>query len=73
VMDADAWRMRGDKPFIFTNLKSGSGLEGVLRFIITEGMLPTEGLEATVASLPRIPPAPGSSQFPADTQLRSSL
>jgi urease accessory protein len=39
VMDRDARRMRGARPFIFTNLKIGQGLEGVIRFIETEGML----------------------------------
>jgi urease accessory protein len=39
VMDRDARRMRGARPFIFTNLKTGQGLEGVIRFIETEGML----------------------------------
>ena len=39
VMDRDARRMRGARPFIFTNLKTGHGLEGVIRFIETEGML----------------------------------
>lgn len=33
VMDRDAKKMRGDKPFIFTNLKTQTGLEAVLDFI----------------------------------------
>jgi urease accessory protein len=33
VMDRDARRMRGIKPFIFTNLKTAEGVEGVLSFI----------------------------------------
>ncbi|ANV91051.1 urease accessory protein UreG [Picosynechococcus sp. PCC 8807] len=33
VMDRDAKKMRGDKPFIFTNLKTQTGLETVLDFI----------------------------------------
>jgi urease accessory protein len=45
VMDSDARRMRGDRPFIFTNLKSGTGLEHVLRFVEERGMLnPTKPL-----------------------------
>jgi urease accessory protein len=39
VMDRDARKMRGERPFIFTNLKTGQGLEGVIDFILREGML----------------------------------
>lgn len=39
VMDRDAKKMRGDKPFFFTNLKAGDGLEGIKQFIIKQGML----------------------------------
>lgn len=40
VMDRDAKIMRGEKPFVFSNLKMGQGLEGIIQFIVTEGMLP---------------------------------
>jgi urease accessory protein len=40
VMDRDARKMRGERPFVFTNLKSGEGLDTVLAFVIREGMLP---------------------------------
>jgi urease accessory protein len=40
VMDRDARRMRGERPFVFTNLKTGSGLQTVIDFIIREGLLP---------------------------------
>ena len=43
VMDQDARRMRGDKPFVFTNLKTGTGLELVQDFIIRAGMLSANG------------------------------
>ena len=39
VMDRDARKMRGAKPFVFTNLKSGDGVDGVCEFIIREGLL----------------------------------
>ena len=39
VMERDAKRMRGARPFVFTNLKTGQGLERVVKFIETEGML----------------------------------
>jgi len=39
VMDRDAKRMRGERPFIFTNLKIDQGLEEVVRFIETKGLM----------------------------------
>ena len=39
VMERDARRMRGERPFVFTNLKTGHGLEAIIRFIETEGLL----------------------------------
>jgi len=39
VMDRDAKKMRGDRPFVFTNLKAGEGLDNIIQFIKTEGML----------------------------------
>src|SRR6188768_571851 len=38
VMDRDARRMRGERPFVFTNLKTGQGLDTVIAFIEKEGM-----------------------------------
>ena len=46
VMDRDARKMRGDKPFVFSNLKTGTGLEQIIRFIEQEGML-TPSVTAT--------------------------
>src|SRR5579862_6679999 len=39
VMERDARRMRGERPFVFTNLKTGHGLDQVVDFILREGML----------------------------------
>jgi urease accessory protein len=39
VMDRDAKKMRGDKPFVFTNMKTGQGLDTVIEFIVRQGML----------------------------------
>jgi urease accessory protein len=33
VMERDAKKMRGDKPFIFTNLKTQQGLPAIAQFI----------------------------------------
>jgi urease accessory protein len=39
VMDRDARKMRGERPFVFTNLKTGEGLPSVLSFVEREGLL----------------------------------
>jgi len=39
VMERDAKKMRGERPFVFTNLKTGQGLDTVIQFIRKEGML----------------------------------
>lgn len=39
VMERDAKKMRGDKPFLFTNMKTAEGLEAVIEFIEQQGML----------------------------------
>jgi urease accessory protein len=41
VMDRDARKMRGTRPFVFTNLKTGQGLDTVINHIETEGLLCT--------------------------------
>jgi urease accessory protein len=39
VMDRDSKKMRGAKPFVFSNQKTGQGLEEIISFIETQGML----------------------------------
>lgn len=39
IMERDARRMRGERPFVFTNLKKGTGLDMVIGFIEREGLL----------------------------------
>ena len=46
VMDRDARKMRVDRPFLFSNLKTGHGLEDIVRFIETQGMLKAKPVSA---------------------------
>ena len=39
VMDRDARKMRGERPFVFTNLKTGEGLSRVIEFILHQGLV----------------------------------
>ncbi|MBI5461045.1 MAG: urease accessory protein UreG [Gammaproteobacteria bacterium] len=41
VMDRDARKMRGARPFVFTNMKTGEGLDTVIDFIEHQGLLVT--------------------------------
>ena len=41
VMDRDSRKMRGERPFVFTNLKTGHGLDMIIQFIEKEGILCT--------------------------------
>jgi len=50
VMARDASRMRGDRPFVFTNLKTGAGADAVVRFVVERGMIAlTSPLETAIA------------------------
>ena len=40
VMDRDARRMRGQRPFLFSNLKENKGVDEVVAFIVRQGGLP---------------------------------
>ena len=39
VMDRDARKMRGERPFVFSNLKSGVGLDRIVQFIEHNGLM----------------------------------
>lgn len=39
VMERDAKKMRGDRPFVFSNLKADDGLDKIVRFIEARGLL----------------------------------
>jgi urease accessory protein len=39
AMERDSRRMRGERPFVFTNLKTGQGPDTVVRFVIERGMV----------------------------------
>ncbi len=52
VMEEDTLKMRKAKPFVFTNMKTGQGLDEIIRFIEHEGMLISQPQQVT-----RQPPA----------------
>lgn len=39
IMDRDAKKMRGAKPLVFSNMKTGEGLQEIIDFVIDQGML----------------------------------
>lgn len=53
IMGHDSHRMRGDRPFIFTNLKTGDGVDEVIQFIAASG-----GLAPAPVADPRAEPGP---------------
>jgi urease accessory protein len=58
VMDRDARKMRGERPFVFTNLKNGQGLDAIIRFIERQGMLETKKRPRADNSAPGVPAPP---------------
>lgn len=46
VMDRDSRRMRGQRPFLFTNLKENKGVAEIAAFILEAGGIPARGLAA---------------------------
>jgi urease accessory protein len=41
IMESDTRRMRGEKPYVFTNIRAGTGVEDIARFIERMGGLAT--------------------------------
>jgi len=39
VMERDSKKMRGERPFVFTNLKTGQGLDVIIAFIQRQGLM----------------------------------
>ena len=39
VMERDSRKMRGERPFVFTNLKTGQGLASIVEFIRHQGLM----------------------------------
>ncbi|MEA3641428.1 MAG: urease accessory protein UreG [Lamprobacter sp.] len=39
VMERDTRRMRGERPFVMTNLRAGEGVDSIIEFVIRQGML----------------------------------
>ena len=39
IMERDAKKMRGDRPFVFTNMHTGEGVDQVVDFIVKQGLL----------------------------------
>ncbi|MDP1952338.1 MAG: urease accessory protein UreG, partial [Betaproteobacteria bacterium] len=39
VMERDSKKMRGERPFVFTNLKTGQGLDTIIEFIRRQGLM----------------------------------
>jgi urease accessory protein len=48
VMEADTRRMRGPRPYVFTNLKAGDGVDRIIDFIVNAGGLDSRPLPAYV-------------------------
>ena len=43
IMERDARKMRGDRPFVFSNIKTGHGVDDIASFVIANGGLSAKG------------------------------
>lgn len=50
VMDRDSARIRRERPFVFSNLKTGKGLDGIVNFLVTAGGLEKRALPGDQAA-----------------------
>ena len=50
-MDRDARKMRGPRPFVFTNMRSGAGLDAIVDFVLQRGGLTEPAAAGTMASV----------------------
>jgi urease accessory protein len=50
VMDRDARKMRGERPFVFSCVKQGDGVQAIVEFIVKQGLLPDRGLSSAAPS-----------------------
>ena len=48
VMDRDSRKMRGERPFLFSNLKSGVGIDEIVSFVKMMGGLVDDATEAAI-------------------------
>ena len=53
VMDRDARKMRGARPFVFTNLKTGEGLDAVVEWTLSQMELPRRELFDAANYIPK--------------------
>src|SRR5262249_54288097 len=54
VMERDARRMRGTRPFVFSNLRAGEGVDTIARFIEEKGGLERKGEQNWAAVAARL-------------------